>query len=251
MSTPSIKTLPVKVVEELQPFLQERSDYFIIANPNESYLLKYLDVDNKSSFFFEITTYNIHNGAISFQIKHRPGSEVTINAEPFYIQASQVSAFLKKWESILKKYAVLQNPYNYDPIVKQYEEEYYSDFEIIEDNADIHSFNEQQQLFIDKYLEHIIVKLEKAKAEYDNKDIEEIKKDVDELRNEQTKLTKRQVIKKLSHIWAKTRKLSIKLLKEITNEAIKETIKAMVKGQIDNSHLLETAKHFISGILNM
>ena len=105
---------------------------------------------------------------------------------------------------ILKEYNNINSIYD-DPIIERYQKEFEVQFDIPDDDADIASYDLDKQLFIDNYLDNIIKKLEAAKTENNEKEISEIIYDADSLRKQQTQLTKRQIIKKLSTIWQQFR----------------------------------------------
>ena len=117
-----------------------------------------------------------------------------------------------------------------EKILKSYEEEFYTEFEIVDDDAWDKPFNLQQQLYLDKYLEIIEESLE---LQQDDETIKPILLETKELRNNLTNETKKSAIKKFSKILSKIRKHGLKLLKEIYTEAKKEIIKRIIDGSLD------------------
>ncbi|MEC8682838.1 MAG: hypothetical protein VXX80_04075, partial [Bacteroidota bacterium] len=121
-----------------------------------------------------------------------------------------------------------------DPIINSFKEEYYAEFEIInEDDADIRPLNTRQIILLDNHLEDVDKRLEKFINEKNSEDIQEIKEDIVELRDNLTKKPKKWVIKNLSKIWAKIAKQGTKFIKEFLSESKKEMIKQSIKGLIE------------------
>ena len=79
----------------------------------------------------------------------------------------------------------------------------------MDEDAEYTSFDLDKQLFIGSYLDNAILKLESAITEENKEEIEDLIADANSLKTEQTQLTKKQVIKRLSKIWAKARKYGL------------------------------------------
>jgi len=120
-----------------------------------------------------------------------------------------------------------------DPILNSFRDQYYAEFEILEEDADIKPLNTNQILFLDSHLEDIEKKLDKYKSDKNSDDIEEIKGDIKILRENLTTKSKKWVIENLSKVWAKITKQGTTLLKEFLSESKREMIKQGVKGVIE------------------
>lgn len=123
-------------------------------------------------------------------------------------------------------------PADSDFILKQYQDEFVSEFQMVDEDSDTNSFDYEKQVFLDKYLEKVVLFLEEAKTTNNTPEIAEIIQDVEELRTNQTRLTKQIVIQRVSKIFAKVRKISLSLLSKVKEEAIKELVKEGVKAGI-------------------
>lgn len=231
MTTRYKKDFPLTVLQTIEGLLKTESQYFEATDPGES-LLKFRDKDSKSDFFFEIKKYSFDNNQklhvdVSFKPRHKDLPTIYERT----IDVSKLNGFLKNWTDVLAEYDRIT--IFDDPILRQYEDEFLTDFELLDEDADIKSYDFKTQLLIDQYLTYCEKKLTDYKTE-DNKDeIEKIEKEITELKTTQTQLPKRRVAKMIARIWAKTRKFGLGLLKDFYQEAKKEIIKQVIKGQID------------------
>jgi hypothetical protein len=125
----------------------------------------------------------------------------------------------------------VKSPYD-DPILKQYEAEFISDFNIIDEDAEFTGYNLEQQLFIDEYLDRVVKLLDSHTDENNKEQIKSINKDISELRKRLTVISKKQTIEALAKIWAKSRKIGFPIIKEIYIQVRNEIIKQLVQGQL-------------------
>jgi len=119
-----------------------------------------------------------------------------------------------------------------DPVTKKYQEEFFDEFEIIDENSETEPFNLQQQLFLDSYLDKVIKDIDKFKTNENTLLITQIKNDSRQLKDEIPRITKKETIKKLSTIWAKMRKAGLNIIKELFIAVKQEIIKAIIKGTL-------------------
>lgn len=242
-----IKDYPVSVLNVLQRYAAKKGENYQRVKTDTA-LIRFEDMDRTSNFFFEISKYQDVNGKFIFISKFRPANQDRTGEGNDSGVASSLDNVFNSWVATLEKYENMANPFEIpepvDPIEQQYEDEYFAEFEIMDDDAETSSFSYAQQLRIDEYLGRVVFLLEEVKDSNNTEAIEEIKQNVSELRETQTQLTKREVVKKLSKIWAKARKAGIKVAKKVIDEAIKEGVKLLVKGTFDGT-LIDKAHQII------
>ena len=225
------KNLPLTALHILEPFLSKNSELYRLVEPGESLLL-IQDTDIYSPFFFEIQSYSIENNKLLLSIVHSPQDRDRPGRHKAIVHAETLKSRFHEWSTFLEEYEKLKS--FDDPILKQYQAEFEQEIEMIDEDADYNSYNLRTQLWLDQYLTDYLRHLQSFKNDANEKEVELLIHDLEVLKSEQTKLTKRKVIKALSKIWAKTRKLAIGLLKDVYTTAKDELIKRLISGRIDD-----------------
>jgi len=147
------------------------------------------------------------------------------------IKAKDLNAYFSLWIKFLAEYSKL-TIYD-DPIIKQYREEFFQEFKILDDDADNSSFDLQTQFWLDEYCDTMSLKLGEMETDENEENILGIKNDIKALKENQSSLTKNEVISSLSLIWAKSRKLGLNFLNEIYTK-VKSSINGRFKPLILN-----------------
>lgn len=224
------KKIPLTVLELLEPFLLKGNNRVKLINPN-GFLMKFIDTDDTSDFYYNIEQYKIERGSIHLLIDRKPRSMDTVESYKTWIESKTFEQNFKAWAMYIDRYEQIKTIYD-DPIETKYQEEFYSEFEIIDEDADKYSFNLEQQLWIDSYLDKVLLAIEIHVEFKEDKGIQEIKKNTQDLKNNLTILSKKEIVQKLSKIWAKTRKHGLIFLKEIYIEVRSELIKQIIQAQL-------------------
>lgn len=228
------KKIPLQVLETIEPFINKIGNTFDAINP-DNFLLKFIDKDEKSDFYFNVEEYKIEQSLLLI-IDYKPMNKQSINNKRMWIKAESLETHFNNWLNLLEGYEKVKTVFD-DPILETFAEEYYIEFEIVEENAETKPFTTKQILLLDSHLNNIQTKIEKYKTEENSNEIDQIKADVIELRNNLTRKSKKWVIKQLSKVWAQITKQGPKLMKEFLNEtkklAIKEGVKFIVENGID------------------
>lgn len=225
------KKIPLSVLELFEPYLVKGINSIRLVKP-ESGLLKFIDADEKSDFYFFIEQSKLENNHLMLLLDKKPRSKEIVTNYKTWINSSTLENFFKEWVEYIDRYNNIKTIYD-DPIEKKYQDEFYAEFEIIDEDADLNSFDLSQQIWIDSYLEKIVLAIEsKYDSENNIADLQELKNSALQLKIELTKLSKKIIIKRLSEIWAKARKHGLEILKEIYIEFRKELIKQLIQGQL-------------------
>jgi hypothetical protein len=225
------KEFPLSVLQTIEELMKTESSHFEVTDSGES-LLKFKDKDSKSDFYFEIKSFKLDNAKkLYLEISYKPRHKDIPTSHERTVDAKSLGGYLKMWSDLLNDYERIK--IFDDPILKQYEDEFLAEFEILDEDADTNSYDFNTQILIDKYLDYCNLKLAEHKTEQNKDEVEIIENEIRDLKNSQTQLVKRKVVKSLARIWAKTRKFGLNLLKDVYQEAKKEIIKQLIKGQID------------------
>jgi hypothetical protein len=220
------KKIPLQILKTLEPFLKENSSMFEIVHQNE-YLIKIIDKDKNSDFYFVIEDFK-NEPEFNLLVNCKPASDFTIKIIRKWVLADQIGIEFKSWLDILEGYEKVNSIFD-DPIIEAFASEYFSEFEIIDEDAGINPFNIKQILLLDDHLENIENNIEKHITATNKIELEEILNEVIELRGNLTKKPKKWVIKKLSFVWAKISKQGPVFIKEFLSESSKLIIKESVK----------------------
>ena len=227
------KDLPLVILKALEPYVGLKGDKFEVVDPKEN-LLKVIDKDEDSDFHFTIEKYQkaANNNAFQFLMTRSPKSSNENGSYQTWVDISGLGSQFDAWLKLLNEYEAVNSFFD-DPITKSFREEFYAEFEIIDDEAEKNPLNTKQILLLDSYLESMESKLTAFKTENNSTDIQEIKDDIVILRDNLTKKPKKWVVSKLTNIWAKIAKQGTTFIKEFLSETKKEFIKQGVKGVID------------------
>jgi hypothetical protein len=226
------KDLPLVILKALEPYVGLKGDKFEVIDPKEN-LLKVIDKDVDSDFHFTIEKYQKNNNNIFQFLMIRSPRNVNDNSNyQTWVEASGFSAQFDAWLNLLNEYETVNSFFD-DPITKSFKDEFYAEFEIIDDDAEINPLNTKQILLLDSYLESVDIKLSEFTTQTNTQDIEDIKEEIFLLRDNLTKKSKKWVVNKLTKIWAKIAKQGTKFIKEFLSESKKELIKQGVKGLIE------------------
>lgn len=220
------KKIPLQVLETIEPYVNKKGHSFESIEPN-SFLLKFIDKDENSDFYFNVEAYNTENG-FHLLVDWKPSNKQTILNKKMWIKAEQLNTFFTNWLKLLEGYDKVKTVFD-DPILEAFADEYFTEFEIIDEESETKPFSTKQILLLDTHLENIQKRIDKFKTPDNKEEIEKIKDCVEELRNNLTKKSKKWVIKKVSNIWAQITKQGPKLMKEFLSESKKLSIKEGVK----------------------
>lgn len=220
------KKIPLQILKTLEPFLKKESTIFEII-PQDQYLIKFVDKDKNSDFHFIIEDFK-NQPAFSVLVNRKPHSDLATKIDRKWVNVNLLEKEFQSWVNILEEYDNIKSIFD-DNIVEAFANEYYTEFEIIDEDAEINPLKVKQILLLDEHLEKIQNNIKKYKTEKNEAEIDNIINEVIELRENLTKKSKKWVIKKLSVVWGKISKQGPILIKEFLSEGSKYLIKESVK----------------------
>jgi hypothetical protein len=216
-----------------------RNENFIMTKAEDGYIISLIDKQD-DRFFFKIYSPNISSDLKSyFYCDFSPYNETTLKRKEVNTNFEELKIQFEKWLTIIKEYNEVTFTEE-DYFTKKYEDEFYADFEIIEEDAEINPFEHKQQVFIYNLLEYVEVELQKNES--NDEEIAQLISETIQLKNNIQNLTKKVVVRKMSIIFSKIKKKSLKLFTDIIDVAKKEIIKKVLYGGIDELHQL--TNHF-------
>lgn len=220
----------VKAIEQLyssiRKYVAQNNDILEIVKDKELEI-KIIDSSKHSNFEFLVHTPKFENGKAIFYVEHNPENTVSLKKRALSTVPDSVLKTLKAWTGWIREYNKASLSLE-DKILNEYENEFFENFELLDEDADTHPFELEKQIIIHNYLLQVVKILEK-----DKKNNTLLILEANELKEQIPSLTKRKTVKKLSRFFANVRKKSLVLLKEILVEAKKELYKRAIKGGFD------------------
>lgn len=187
--------------------------------------ITFKDKDESSNFYFSISDPIMQNGKPFYKVNFLPHHVTTVTLYSTTSETRTVWQHFENWLKILREYDSIDLSQD-DEFIKQYQKEYFEEWQILDDDADEKPFNDQQQVAIFKLLEFVEAKLK----EDENQDVElaDIINETESLKANIQNFTKNAVVKAISKIFAKIKKKGLPLLFEILKEVKKEGIKRVI-----------------------
>lgn len=226
------KKIPLEVHEFLEPYLNKRGDNFH-SIPPEKHLMKFIDSDEDSDFYFNIELYKIDNGSLKLLIDFAPENKLSIKNKKIWIKSTDLKKFFSEWLGLLERYDTVKTVFD-DPITQAYADEFFDEFELIDDEAE-NPLSIKQALIIDEHLDELDSGIQKYVNSGNKKEISLLQEGIIDLKENLTNHSKKKVIKSLTRLWARIARLGIPLVKEFLNEAKKQIIKESVRYLMDKA----------------
>jgi hypothetical protein len=225
---------PLKLSKDIQRLINYiklevvKNENFIESVESKDYFIQITDkLDER--FYFRVYKPNQNNNLVSFfNFQFAPENENSLKPLALNNNFDHVASYFQSWLKIVKEYNDVTFTET-DYFTKKYEEEFYADFEIIEEDAETNPFEHNKQIFLYNLLEYVERELQKNEGD---EEITHLISETTELKNNLQNLTKKVVIRKMSIIFSKVKKKGLKLFSDIIDVAKKEIIKKALYGGI-------------------
>ncbi|MDR4892288.1 MULTISPECIES: hypothetical protein [unclassified Chryseobacterium] len=227
----SKKNIPLSVLKALEPFVGLKDKLFTIEN-RERNILFVRDIDSSSKFYYTIESSEISDGEELFTIVQAPKNEKELKAFAVKIYSKDLKDNFNSWIQLLENYNKVKSFFD-DPILESYEEEFYTNFELVDEDADTRPFSTTQILQLDYLLEQVSTRLINMADGNNREQIETIITDITEVRESLPTRPQKWIAEHISKIFAKIAKQGINFIKEFWAEGKKELIKNIVKGLVE------------------
>lgn len=224
--------VPIIILERLQPIL-DRNLEFIYHIEDET--LFHLADKQKSELNFKLIKYSQFRDLFKsgYFIEYRPIGRDNMQSTKYWCHITDVEKQLKSWIEDVGYFNRLYTVFD-DPIVKQYEDSFFKEFDVHEENSDYAPFDLNRQIFLDDYLKATIFRLENLKVgkpEKEQSEIDSLMNEAEQIRKVITKESQKKIIKRLARFWAKAQKIGIYLIKEIFVNVSAEITKRLILGE--------------------
>lgn len=213
------------MLNTLRYFQSQYSDIIKIIEVKDQ--LFYFQDRDHSDFYFVVGVPDKKSKGTPtlFPMHFRPGKHTSEGITSGEVDREKIIEYFSTWVKIIEDYNSVSFDQEED-FLKFYEEEIFSEFEIIDDDAETKPFDTNQQIILYTFLQATINYLEK---EYTNNEIvDDIINEANSLKNEIPLLTKRIASKRFSQVLAKIRKFNPITFKDVYDVAKKEVIKYLL-----------------------
>lgn len=222
------KQVPLQVLKELEPFVKGEYD-FVRIRKKKDILLSLVDKDIQSDFFFEIIKYEVQSSKLIVTISRKPKNELSNEEFTERLSIEHLKVRFEAWLKIIDSYEKVDNYFD-DPILKAYQDEFFENFKMLDDDAEIKPFEIKQQFAIEEHLNAIIDVISK---ETESDETIEILDNSNDLKRDLGKLTKLETFTKMCQVWGQVRKYSLQTLKVIMTKGSGKLIELSVSKGFD------------------
>lgn len=230
------RQIPLDVLKELDVIKDINKSIFELHYPDDC-ILEIRERNIKSIFTYKInnieagsmTPVNGMNRMTNFIIRTKtPSSSNRSSGTRNKITLKDFKNDFLEWTNIVGEYHKLETIFD-DPIAKAFEDEFYQEWKIIDDEAGNKPFSTDKIILLDSFLEDTKKKL--LLPEYntpENKNaILEISDNIEDVRANLTSTNQNSVLKQISKVLSKIAKLGVPYIKEFFLVSKNETFKAI------------------------
>lgn len=229
------KRIPIalrKILDEESLGVKDLVDF----KTKEGSIIIFTESDTQSTYYFQVVSVESKSDPL-IKINYYPSNDQNLIPYSGDVKLSQFRGHFKKWADLLIQ-ANTVSPLFDDPITTSFKEDYFCEFEIIDEEKD-KPLKPNQILLLDEYFEEVAKGIDKYKNASNSEQIADIKNDINELREKLSSKTKLWIANKVSWIWAKMTKLGAKFIKDFVDEGNKQIVKESV------SQLIEYGKNLL------
>ena len=219
--------LSLQLLTNVAPILKANSPKITIST-NKDILFLLEDKNPNYDFYFRVEKEEFKDGSpiiVSFNCK--PFSET--QKDPIS-KRNVLTAFIKKlaeWLENIEKYK--RETIYVDPLEKQFQEEFYNDFKIIDKEVKAKAFSFSQQILLLNYIESAEIYLTGESSGLTEEDKAELIEETKALKQQIGAETKDGYMKKQTLFWAKIRKKSVKAAEFVVKEFFSAFIKIVAE----------------------
>ncbi|KQS41756.1 hypothetical protein [Pedobacter sp. Leaf194] len=227
-------SFPLVILKEIKVLMKElhalltTNNQIIEIYDYPSALIAYRSI-SVNEFYFDVMGPTVIGDEIIYRLHLCPTDETNQGISSYDLNIKNLTIRFKEWIELMKEYDSFSFTDD-DVITKQYETEFYSDWEILDEDADDKAFEPDKQVLLYNWLtllEHDLKSNEMVQED------DQIVEETAQLRADIQNLTKRQFILRFAKLMSKVKKTGLKLLYDVFDMAKKEALKKLLYGGID------------------
>ena len=202
---------PLIVHKALESYLDKKGKLFVKIASKED-LIRFRGSSAGSNFFFHIKSHKKNDNKNQILISYQPHTEESVEHRSAWVNCNGIKGHFDLWHTI----------------INGFEEEYFSFFEIIEDEKD-KPLAPSSILPLYEHFKDLSNKLENCKNEENTLEIEDIQEDIEQLNKNLTTSGRQEITQRVCKIWAKLTKQGVKYISEFVEVSRKFVMKEAAK----------------------
>ena len=219
--------IPLRVHKAIEPYL-DKKDKLFRKTDSEDELMHFKGSSIDSNFFFHIKSHRKNNnGKNQIYLSYQPYNEESVEPRLVWVDCSSINAHFQVWYKLLSGFNNTKTIFD-DPIINEFKEEYFSYFEIIDEDKD-KPLSQTAIIPVYEHFEDVKERLNKYKNKKNTSEIEEIQKDIEYLNDNLTNTGRQEIANRICTIWAKLTKQGVKFIKEFVEVSRKHIMKEGAK----------------------
>jgi hypothetical protein len=243
MNSEEIKQLPLAVLIDVKNLLDSfdslykmNSDIILRVEDNETPVLKFVNIGNDEySFTIKNPKLQSTGNQIVYFCNYKPSNDSNFNGQEGVFAFKNIKASFDNWINLMRELEKYRNILS-EPFLKEYTDEFFAEFEFVEEDDDNNHYGTQKQIDLYNALDKLELYL---KTQEQSEIIEGIIKETIDLKENIQNISKGATKKRVAKMFAKIKKGGIKVFKDVVEVGYKEIIKAALHSGTDViGHLL-------------
>lgn len=229
--------VPLALLEELDPSKNAALRH-VNAIDEQGTILTLQGKGHTSQFYFKVLSSQnrkVNTGGTLpyYTIEYRPRTKGDTDLYQRILPLEDVLKALSKWLEIIEGYFNTKTILD-DALLESYADQFYSQFEGIDDTTGQAGLSLEHQIKLNDYLTFVrgkVAALKEGRSAEDVAKLEEIEADAEALQTNMTKENKGAIARRLSRLWAKAQRVGLDVIKEIFVSVASEIATKMITGR--------------------
>lgn len=224
---------PLQVLTDLKRIYDLYHKDFNVARSGDMLMVIREKSDQTPPFYFNIIKFVVSNSKTNYEFEYFPSDSTFVRSHTAREEIEGVLNYIKSWLSYSDQYSKphpLFDDEESDPILEAYIEEIEDFFDMQPEESDSRPYGILEQVNIRHYTEQIVKIAKENRTEQNAVEVDDIVNDAESIKEDLGRSTKGEIKARFKKLYAKSLKVSVELLKEITKTVIVELVKDAVTG---------------------
>lgn len=228
--------VPLAILEELDPSRNPALQH-VNAIDEQGTVLNLRGKAHTSEFYFKIVkseSRKTSSGVVlHYLVESKPISKGDTASKQRWLQLLDVIKLLSSWLGMIEGYFSTKTILD-DPLLESYADQFYSQFEGLDDTSGQSGLSYEHQLKLNDYLSFVrgkVAALKEGRSAEEVAKLEEIEAEAEDLQTNMTRENKSSIARRLSRMWAKAQRVGLDVIKEIFVSVASEIATKMLTGK--------------------